>query len=552
MLSSLSIRNVVLIEQLTIEFADGFSALTGETGAGKSILLDSLGLALGGRADAGLVRKSAEQASVTAEFSIARNHPVLDLLAGQGLEGDATLVMRRMLGADGRSRAFINDQPVSIGLLRQAGDLLVEIHGQFDTHGLLDPVTHRMMLDEYAGVKSAAIEKSWAAWQEAQRALDAARVEAERIGAEEEYLRHVVAELDDLAPEPGEEESLSIKRDHLKHREQVLSGFGEAWALISGDRGAEMAIAKARKVLEKLAGRAPENLDPVIHALDRAGNELQDAVRKVESVRDAMEDGEMSAEHVDDRLYALRGVARKHGCRADDLAAKREELRGRLNLIDRSGDVMQGLTKDVAARRGAYLQQAESASAARRKAAEKLDRLVAKELPPLKLDKARFVTDVQPLPEDQWGPGGMDRVQFLVATNPGSMPGPLNKIASGGEMARFTLALKVVMAAVGAAGTYIFDEVDTGIGGATAAAVGERLARLAGARQVLVVTHSPQVAARAGHHLIVMKQGAKDVRTTVVPIAANDRRDEIARMLSGATVTEEARKAAEKLLETGS
>lgn len=553
MLSSLSIRNVVLIEQLTIDFMAGFCALTGETGAGKSILLDSLGLALGGRADSGLIRRGADQASVTAEFDVDKKHPVRALLSEQGFEASDNLVVRRVLTPDGKSRAFINDQPVSIGLLKQAGALLVEIHGQFDTHGLFDVTTHRGLLDDYAKIDSSGVESGWYAWQDAAARLKKAQEDAERARADEEYLRHVVAELDELRPEEGEEQRLSELRDKMKQQEFLLSAYSEAWEAISGEEGAELSIARAAKVLERLGNRAPSEIDGVIQAMDRAAKELQDAVGQLESLQRDLQNEDVSAEEIEDRLYALRAAARKHGCRADELPAMREALAAKVGLIDRSGEILRKLDAEVKQARASFVTSSEMVNAARRKAAIKIDGLVAKELAPLKLDKARFVTSVEPLSENQWGPGGTERVQFLVATNPGADPGPLGKIASGGEMARFMLALKVVMATVGAATTYIFDEVDTGIGGATAAAVGERLARMAKTRQVLVVTHSPQVAARAGHHWIVMKQGAKDIRTTVIPLSAvNDRRDEIARMLSGATVTEEARKAAERLLETGS
>ncbi len=553
MLTSLSIRNVVLIEQLTIDFAVGFCALTGETGAGKSILLDSLGLALGGRADSGLVRRGTDQASVTAEFDVDKNHPVRALLSEQGFDASDNLVVRRVLMVDGKSRAFINDQSVSIGFLKQAGALLVEIHGQFDTHGLFDVTAHRGLLDDYAKIDSSGVESGWYAWQDAAARLKKANEDAERARADEEYLRHVVAELDELRPEEGEEQRLSELRDKMKQEEFLLSAYGEAWEAISGEDGAELSIARAAKVLERLGNRAPTEIDGVIQAMDRAAKELQDAVGQLESLQRDLQNDDVSAEEIEDRLYALRAAARKHGCRADELPAMRETLAAKVGLIDRSGELLRKLDAEVKQARAGFIASSETVNAARRKAAMKLDGLVAKELAPLKLDKARFVTSIEPLPENQWGPGGTERVQFLVATNPGAEPGPLGKIASGGEMARFMLALKVVMATVGSATTYIFDEVDTGIGGATAAAVGERLARMAKTRQVLVVTHSPQVAARAGHHWIVMKQGAKDIRTTVIPLSAvNDRRDEIARMLSGATVTEEARKAAERLLETGS
>ncbi|WP_435640159.1 DNA repair protein RecN [Micavibrio aeruginosavorus] len=553
MLVTLTIRNIVLIDQLTVAFDRGFCALTGETGAGKSILLDSLGLALGARSDSGLVRKGQDQASVTAEFHIDSKHSVLTLLNEQGIAGDDTLILRRVLGADGRSRAFINDQPVGVGLLKQVGDQLVEIHGQFDTHGLLDPTTHRDLLDDYAGLHNdvRALNRQWNTWSDARNALKTAQIEAEKARAEEEYLRHAVAELDKLNPEEGEEDHLLTIRETMKHKAHVLSALDEAWQAISSDEGAEMRIAAAARVVTRIGDKAPASIDPVLAALDNAASALQDAVRDIESMTSSLSDGDMSLEAAEDRLYALRGAARKFGCRPDDLPRLHSEMTEKLRLADRTDDILAGLMKAVDAARADYKAAAQKISAARIKCAKKMDTLVAAELPPLKLDKARFFTRVDAADDETlWGPTGMDRVQFLVATNPGSDPGPLNKIASGGEMARFMLALKVVMADTGAAHTLIFDEVDTGIGGSTADAVGERLARLSGQKQILVVTHSPQVAARANHHLIVMKSGGADLTTKIIPLdELAERREEIARMLSGATITTEARAAADRLLE---
>jgi DNA repair protein RecN (Recombination protein N) len=553
MLRTLHIRNVVLVDQLSVEFSQGFCALTGETGAGKSILLDSLGLALGGRSDSGLVRKGTDQAQVTAEFDCPADHPLHGLLAEQGLESAPAIVLRRIVGSDGRSRAFINDQPVSIGLLKQAGDMLIEIHGQFDTQGLLDPRTHRVMLDAYAGVDVKKLAHLWEGWREAGQALTAAQAALEKAKADEEYLRHAVKELEDLAPEEGEEERLLITRENLKHRGQILESLQESWDAIGGDTGAEMAVGRAIRCLTRVMDKLPEDMSEALAALDRAGDELQSAVTSVQSVIHRMEADDMPLEAIEDRLYALRGMARKHHCRADELAALTERLRTDLDLIDRQDHQLAALTQKVIEARKAYEAEAKLISKKRKETATKLDKLVAAELPPLKLDKARFETSVVTQDDNSWGPHGMDNVQFLVATNPGANPGALNKIASGGEMSRFMLALKVVMAEVGIAQTLVFDEVDSGIGGGTAAAVGERLARLSEDRQILVVTHSPQVAARANAHYIVMKSGQKEVKTTVLPLQAmNDRREEIARMISGAEITAEARAAASKLLETGS
>lgn len=553
MLRSLHIKNVVLIDQLLVEFSEGFCALTGETGAGKSILLDSLGLALGGRSESGLVRKGAEQAQVSAEFSCDNQHPVHALLQTQDIESDSTLVLRRIVGSDGRSRAFINDQPVSVGLLKQAGDLLVEIHGQFETQGLLDPRTHRILLDEYAEIDASKLPHLWQDVRDAEDALQDARAAMEKARADEEYLRHAVKELQDLAPEAGEEEQLLIRRESLKHKEQVLQALQDAWEAIGGEAGAEMAVGRASRTLGRVVDKVEPDLSESMAAMDRAADDLQIAVSGIQRAIAIAEEGGLSMDEIEDRLYALRGMARKHHCKPDDLANLADTMIQQLMLIDRQDDALTALGHKVHAARKAYEVQARAVSKTRKDTAVKLDKLVAQELPPLKLDKARFFTQVEVLDERDWGPHGIDRVQFLVATNPGSEPGALNKIASGGEMSRFMLALKVIMAEVGAAQSLVFDEVDSGIGGGTAAAVGERLARLAEKRQILVVTHSPQVAARAGHHLIVMKQGAKDVKTTVIPLKAmNDRREEIARMISGAEITVEARAAAEKLLETGS
>lgn len=556
MLAALTIRNVVLIEALEIRFHAGFCALTGETGAGKSILLDSLGLALGGRAESGLVRKGADQASVAAEFHLDPDHPVHDLLRGQGLDSDPTLILRRVLSADGRSRAFINDQPVGVALLKQAGSMLVEVHSQFETHGLLDARTHRALLDDYAGVAQnvRGLSALWTGWKTLDRDLDAARQGAEKAKEDEDYLRHAVAELEALDMVAGEEDSLLDRRESLKGRDYALQSLNESWGCISSDDGAEMMISRAARALERIADKTEIDLTPAIDAFDRAAIELQSGIAVVQSAMAAMNDHDITMEQVEDRLYALRDMARKHRVHVRDLPAMLESMRVQLDRIINNDALIADLEKRAAAARQTYITAARAVSTARKNAAAKLDKDVAGELKPLKLDKARFVTAVESLDADEggWGPEGIDRVQFTVATNPGAEPGPLGKIASGGEMSRFMLAIKVVMAAIGAAPSLVFDEVDSGIGGSTADAVGERLARLSRSKQIMVVTHAPQVAARADHHYIVMKQGEQDVRTTVIALGEVDsRRDEIARMLSGASITDEARAAAQKLLDTG-
>lgn len=545
MLLSLTISNVVLIERMTVEFGGDLCALTGETGAGKSILLDSLGLALGQRGDAGLVRAGADQAQVVVEFDVPLAHPVINFLKSQDIAPDTHLILRRTLTPDGRSRAFINDQPVSVGLLKSTGEYLVEIHGQFDTHNLLNAKYHRGLLDEY-GVDAAQRKKLaqvWGDWSSARRAYEDAKALAEKARSEEEYLRAAVEMLDELSPQAGEEEKLTALRSRLMKREQIIGHLNTA---SSGLQDIETLMNTVWRAVEKTG----QGNKTTLAALDRAAAEIREASAGVEDMSAEMENSEYSLPEIDDRLFALKTQARKFSCNIDDLAAKRDELAGQLDLIEHQDEMLSDLLKKSESAQKEFIAKAKDVSAARIKAAARMDKAVAKELPPLKLEKARFETRVETLPENEWGADGMDRVSFLVSTNPGAAPGALNKIASGGEMARFMLALKVVMAEVGTAGTLVFDEVDSGIGGATAAAVGERLARLSSRRQILVVTHSPQVAARAGHHYVVSKGGKNAVRTDVVQLPdAKRRQEEIARMLSGADITDEARAAAGKLLE---
>ncbi len=544
MLAGLTIKNVVLIDHLSIAFGKGLCALTGETGAGKSILLDSLGLALGARSESGLVRKGESAATVSAEFDVPARHPVFTMLEEQGMEAQSPLILRRSVAADGKSRAFINDHPVSITLLKHIGEMLVEIHGQFDTQTLLNPRVHRGILDEYAGAGKdlAALAHLWARWKEALRTLEHKRMDMERARGEEDYLRAALEQLDDLSPRQGEEESLTLLRARLMKREQTIEHFSAAY------KGCEEAVAILNTVWRAL-DKAGERQGGPMAALDRAMAELQEVSAGIETLNAEMENSEYSLSEIDDRLFALKAQARKHACRIDDLPQKREELSLLLRGIAHQEDTLAALERDVAESREHYVLRAKDISKRRTEKAAALDRLVAKELGPLKLDRARFETRVEVLPESEWGEEGMDRVQFLVATNPGAAAGPLNKIASGGEMARFMLALKVVLAEVGTAQTLVFDEVDSGIGGATADAVGERLARLAAKRQILVVTHSPQVAAKSAHHAIVVKTGKTNPTTKVLPLSAAEREEEIARMLSGAEITKEARAQAAKLLE---
>ncbi|MBU0726470.1 MAG: DNA repair protein RecN [Alphaproteobacteria bacterium] len=551
MLTGLAIRDVVLIDRLELGFRAGLSVLTGETGAGKSILLDALGLALGARGDSGLVRHGAEQASVAATFEIAPSHPAFSLLAEQGLEPDSLLILRRILSADGRSRAFANDQPISIGLLRRLGDLLVEVHGQFDDRGLLDPTTHREALDSFGTLQGQveAVRQAFRNWRQAAAAEQQAVEEGNRARADETFLRHSVEELDALSPEEGEEDRLAEQRSLMMNAEQIAEALSTALALLDGDRGVESGLAGASRQLGRVVGKTGDILTPALAALDRATAETQEAVHLLQSVTSDMETDPAALAKAEERLYALRDVARKHGVEVNDLPALRGHLAAQLAAIDDSGDRLARLAAEAAAARTAYLAAATALHEARTKAATRLDKAVSAELPPLKLEKARFQTRLDPLEESGWGADGIDRITFAVATNPGLPPGPINKIASGGELSRFMLALKVVLSQASPVPTLVFDEVDSGIGGATADAVGERLARLGGDLQVLVITHSPQVAARGSQHLRVEKRAARDqTTTTVVPLGDGERREEIARMLSGAEITNEARAAADRLM----
>ncbi|HEY2892293.1 MAG TPA: DNA repair protein RecN [Dongiaceae bacterium] len=549
MLLGLVIRDIVLIERLELAFSPGLTVLTGETGAGKSILLDALGLALGARAEAGLLRAGAAQASVTAEFELPKRHPLRAVLEEQGLDVEDNLLLRRQLAADGRSRAFLNDQPIGVGLLRQIGDSLVEIVGQFEQHGLLDPSTHGEMLDAHGSHDAPGVAAAWKQWQEARQARSTAEAEIAAARRDEEFLRHAADELAGLDPQPGEEAGLAEQRSLMLHRSKLVEAIQAAVEELSGEDGSEQQMNRARRRLDRIADKAQGRLDPATAALDRAQAEIADVIQQLDRLARDLDADPRRLEKIEDRLYALRDLARKHNVPVDDLAALREHIEAQLTrLDDRSGSLAR-LTKAEGEARQAYIGAAEALSQARRKTAGKLDKAVMAELAPLKLEKARFVTVVDRLEEPQWGPSGLDRVAFEVATNPGSAPGPIGRIASGGELARFLLALKVVLAAQGSAATLVFDEVDSGIGGATAAAVGERLARLAKSRQLLVVTHSPQVAAQGQHHWRVEKSAGKAGNLTQAGrLDASQRREEIARMLSGATVSEEARAAADRLL----
>ncbi len=555
MLASMSIRDVVLIDRLDLTFHDGLCVLTGETGAGKSILLDALGLALGCRADSRLLRPGAERAVVSAVFEVPAGHDVLAVLAEQGLAAeDGELVLRRHLGADGRSRAFVNDQPVSAALLRDLGDGLVEVQGQFEQRGLLDGATHRGLLDAYTGSTdlAAGVADSWHAWRKAVEARAEAERDLEQSRRDESFLRHAVDELDSLQPRSGEIEALAEQRNLLQHWEKLIEAMTEAIAALSGgdDRsGAEAALGSARRALERVADKAGGRLEPALTALERAAAETEEALAQIHSLSADMELDPGRLEQIEERYFTLKDLARKHDTEVDDLPKLRDRLAARLAAIDSGEERLSHLTRQVEEGRAAYLASAEELSRRRSEGARALDQAVNAELPPLKLEKASFATRIERLPEDEWKESGVDRIAFEVATNPGAPPGPLGRIASGGELSRFLLALKVVLARVGRPKALVFDEVDSGVGGATAHAVGERLERLAQNRQVLVVTHSPQVAARAAHHWRVRKEpDGERLATRVGQVSHEERREEIARMLSGAEVTDEARAAADRLM----
>jgi DNA repair protein RecN (Recombination protein N) len=534
-----------------LNLSEGLNVFTGETGAGKSILLDALGLALGERSEAGLVRQGAAQASVTAEFSLPGRHDVYTLATDQGLSVDDPLILRRVIGKDGKSRAFINDQPISIGLLKQFGERLLEIHGQFETHGLLNPATHRGLLDAFANL--AALKQTtaatYAAWHQAESQAKEAETERARALAEEDFLRAAVNELDKLAPESGEADILAERRTALQHHEKIVEALQTAEQAFNSERGALASLTLAGKAIARVADKAV-SLKSLLDIIDRANAEVAEAAAQVDRALSSTGAEPDALQRIEERLFTLRAVARKHSIAVEALPGLQRDLSNRLAMLTDQGDRLTTLRHQAAAARMAYQTAAESLSAKRKQAAAQLEKAIARELPPLKLERAHFTIEVTQLPTDQWSADGMDRVAFLASTNPGSPAGALNKVASGGELARFMLALKVVLAASDPVPTLIFDEVDSGIGGATASAVGERLAQLAEHVQILVVTHSPQVAARGSTHIQVAKQAkGKNVATEAQLLDSTDRVEEIARMLSGAAITDAARHAAKSLID---
>ena len=547
MLRGLDISDMLIIDRLELAFQPGLNVLTGETGAGKSILLDSLGFVLGWRGRADLVRQGASQGEVTAWFDLPEGHAAHAVLEEAGLPGGGELILRRINGSDGRKTAWVNDRRCSGEVLRALSETLVELHGQHDDRGLLDPKGHRAILDEFAGTAPLRdkVRQAWSALAAARKAAKQAAAEREAIAAEEEYLRHAVAELDKLDPQAGEEEQLDARRRLMQSAEKIRSDVVNAYEMM-GQGGAETQLGDALRWLDGVAHKADGTLEAPMAALSRAMVELDEAMEGVVAAIDTMSFNPIELEETEERLFAIRGMARKHEVQADELAGFADTLRGKLDALDAGEAAQAGLEKAVRDAQAAYDAAADALTDARQKKAGKLDKAVAAELAPLKMERAVFATQIT---AEAPGPEGRDAVSFTVATNPGAPAGPLGKIASGGELSRFLLALKVCLAKGQTGLTMIFDEIDRGVGGATADAVGRRLAALSQGGQVLVVTHSPQVAALGAHHWRVSKAVSKGMTlSTVTPLSAPERVDEVARMLAGDTITDAARAAARELL----
>ncbi len=550
MLSRLSIRDIVLIERLDIDFAPGLSVLTGETGAGKSILLDALSLALGARGDAALVRHGAAQGQVTAVFDVPRNHPARAILSDNAIDDDGDIILRRVQTADGRTRVFVNDQPSSVTLMRDIGHALVEIHGQHDERALVDPSAHRDLLDAFGGhvgeVDNCA--KAWRAWREAEQLLATHRARVQAAAREADYLRASVAELSRLDPQPGEETGLAETRAAMMRAEKVAAEIKDAQDVLSGPSSPLPPLASLLRRLQRKTAEAPGMLDEVVGSLDEALIHLDAAQSGVAAALRASEFDAEKLERAEERLFALRAAARKFSVAVDDLARARDTMAADLADLDAGEEKLARLEKQAASSRDAYDRAAKRVSELRIGAAAGLKKAVMAELPALKLDRAEFLVEISTEPENRTETG-IDQVEFWVRTNPGTRPGPMMKVASGGELSRFLLALKVALADRGSAPTLVFDEIDTGVGGAVADAIGQRLARLSARVQVLSVTHAPQVAARAATHFLISKSGGKkSVSTGVAEMDRAGRQEELARMLAGATITEEARAAAGRLL----
>ena len=552
MLARLSIRDIVLIDRLDIDFASGLSVLTGETGAGKSILLDAFALALGARGDVALVRQGAEQGQVTAAFELPPGHPVGALMAANDIPAEDELILRRVQFADGRTRAFVNDQPVSAQTLKGLGAALVEIHGQHDERALVDMATHRRLLDAFGGLETAAgeVERLWEERRARESEVATHRAEVERAQREADFLRHAVEELQKLKPEPSEETTLADRRAGMMQAEKVAGDLRDAHEAVAGASSPVPALSAAVRRLERRSAQAPALIEPAVKSLDAALTALDEASAHLDAALRAADHDPLELERIEERLFALRAAGRKYNVPVDGLNALAARYANDLGLIDAGAERLAVLEAAAREAEAVYRKAASALSKERKAAAAKLDQAVNGELKPLKLERATFTTEIATDP-DAPGPHGIDRVEFWVQTNPGTRPGPLMKVASGGELARFLLALKVVLADRGSAPTLVFDEIDTGVGGAVADAIGVRLSRLGRRAQVMAVTHAPQVAARADRHYVISKSAldkGKRVATRVAEVAADHRREEIARMLAGAEITAEARAAAERLI----
>lgn len=552
MLTHLAIKNIVLIEALELDFRRGLGVLTGETGAGKSILLDALGLVLGNRAETALVRAGEEKASVSATFEFAALPAAISSTLDDAdieIEPGEPLIIRRQVKADGGSKGWINDQPVGVALLREIGGALVELHGQYDDRGLVNPRGHRDLLDRYSGGDVEAVASAWRKWHAAREKLQAARDDIEQAKLDQDLLLAHLAELTALEPQAGEEARLAAARSDMQKGERLTGDLEELRAVWDGSDSPLASLRVAARKLDRIGGEHPL-LAAALAALDRAVIEAGEAEEKLEAAAEALMHDPAALDAAETRLFELRALARKHRCEVDELPDKMRDFRAQLDAIEGGEaqlDALEAAAKEASL---AYRNAAEKLHQARKAGAVKLDQAVAAELAPLKLDAARFQTKVEELPEEKWGAGGIDAVEFLIATNPGADFAPLGKIASGGELSRFILALKVALAEKGGAATVIFDEIDRGVGGAVASAIGERLARLAADGQLLAVTHSPQVAARGGTHYVIAKSSEGTVtKTGVALLDAEGRQEEIARMLSGAEITSEARAQADRLLE---
>ena len=552
MLQSLSIRNVVLIDKLDLDFKSGLSVLTGETGAGKSILLDSLGLVLGNRAETSLIRQGEDKLSVTAQFSLQKQTPALRALLDEyEIEADDELLIKRSLTRDGKGKIFINDQPAGAKLLKEIGKYLVEVHGQFDNQGLLNPANHLDVLDAYGAYKPLAerTANAFAAYKKARAARQEAEKNIARAKEDEENLRHWVDELEKMNPRPDEEDELGKKRQEMMNAEKIIDSLNYAYGALTERADVQGAIRSAQSAMDKANTLVDGRYQTIIDMLDQALIDISETVNELEEVSHNVSLNQNELENIEERLYALRGLARKHNVAVSDLPQTLADFRNRLSTIELGEEGIAALRKAEDTAKLDYVKAANELSSARQAAALQLDNKVMSELPPLKMEKARFVTVVEKTDESGWSEKGFNNVYFTVATNPNSPQGPLNKIASGGELARFMLALKVNLAQSSSVATMIFDEVDAGVGGATAQAVGERLARLARDVQVLVVTHSPQVAACGNNHFKVEKSTADNVTTTTVrELTKIEKSEEIARMLAGEVITDAARAAAKVLM----